>query len=66
MSVQGVDLIAALREVLRAVVWGSRVASPPACQGRPRLKDTGETSPVTVELAIRMPSRSAAVDGAVT
>ncbi|CAM5725933.1 hypothetical protein SVIOM74S_02272 [Streptomyces violarus] len=36
MSVHGVDLIAALRLVLRTVVCGSSEASPPACQGRPR------------------------------
>src|SRR5688500_16653812 len=66
MSVHGADLIALLRDVLRTVVCGSRAASPPACQGRPRWKLDADTSPLTVLLAIRMPLRLAAVLGAVT
>ncbi|KUM92713.1 hypothetical protein AQI88_30500 [Streptomyces cellostaticus] len=66
MSVQGVDLTAVLRVVLRTVVCGSRVASPPARQGRPREKLRSETLPLTVEALIRRPLRFAAVEGAVT
>lgn len=58
-------MIAALRLELRTVVCGSRAASPPACQLRPRKKLPEATSPLTVVLLIRMPLRSAGVLGAV-
>lgn len=50
----------------RTVVCGLRVASPPACQLRPREKEPAATSPVTVEWVIRKPLRFACVLGAVT
>lgn len=66
MSDHGADLIAVLSSVSRTVVCGSRVASPPACQVRPRWKEPAATSPLTTERLIRKPLRSAGVLGAVT
>ncbi len=66
MSVHGFALTAALSRVSRTVVCGSRDASPPACQGRPRWKLPSATSPLTTDRLISRPLRPAAVLGAVT
>jgi len=65
MPDHGVGFTAARSVEPRTVVRGSRVASPPARQSRPRRKRPADTSPLTTERLMRMPLPSAVVLGAV-